>query len=335
MVTAYAGCSLAGENLDDTERQCVARSTLLARLITDVARVAIPRRLATVFDYVPLVVHHANRSDEYIHQLRVATRRGQTALSLCELVLPSKQTNRWMKILSGFRRAAGDVRDCDVMLQRWQDLQPGQPISVAQRETVIRWLRSRRARKLKSGVKQVRRLARRCQRWRELVSKVRWRGLEPEPLAREVFAKELCRLAGKFFQLGADVMRTESSGENIADLHRLRISAKRLRYTVESVSGVFDDRLIESHKFIKTVQTHLGRVHDHANAMAFLSAEGTPRQPVELRPILAALAAFESESMQAGLAEWTAWWIPSRLEHFWNEWHEVVGGKHWSSKQPA
>ena len=159
--------------------------------------------------------------------------------------------------------------------------------------------------------------------------------MQPEPLAHDVFERELRRLARNFFRLGAAVTEVQSVGENIADLHQLRLSAKRLRYTVESACGVFDDRLVESHKFIKSIQTRLGRIHDHANACAFLRADGPLGQPAELCPALATLASYESEAMQAGLYEWSAWWTPLRLEHFWNEWHEVVGGKHWSSNQPA
>jgi CHAD domain-containing protein len=305
--------------------------------ITEVARVAIPRRLETVFEYVPLVARHADRSDEYVHQLRVSTRRAQTVISLCASVLPSKQTEEWQRTLRGFRRAAGAVRDFDVLLQRLGELQPGQPISLTDRDAIVHWLRARRAGTLVDSVGQVRKLARRrnSRRWRELVSKVRWPGLQPEPLAHDVFEAELRRLARRFFRQGAEVMRTKPARENMAELHQLRISAKRLRYTVESVCGVFDDRLVESHQLIKTIQTRLGRIHDHANASAFLRAEGPPVQPADLRPVLDTLATYESEAMQAGLEEWSAWWIPARLDHFWNEWHEVVGGKHWSSKQPA
>lgn len=305
--------------------------------ITDVARVAIPRRLETVFAYVPLVTHHANRSDEYVHQLRVATRRAQTAIALCAPVLPAKQTKAWKQILRGFRGAAGAVRDFDVMLQMLDTLPPDQLFTVAERDEMVRWLRTQRAVELASSLKQIRKLARgdQCRRWRRLVSQVRWTGHQPEPAARDVFETRLRKLSQDFFRLSIAVMQLEHVEADVPSLHALRISAKRLRYTIEAVSGVFDDRLNESCKFIKLVQTNLGRVHDHANASTFLR-QAEPTGPfADLRPVLCRLASHESEAMQAGLDEWSAWWTASRLEQFWKEWHEVVGGNHWSSRQPA
>jgi CHAD domain-containing protein len=305
--------------------------------ITDVARVAIPRRLEAVFTYVPLVVHHADRSDEYVHQLRVATRRSQTSIDLCAAVLPKKYVAYWKRTLRGMRRAAGAVRDFDVMLQRLAELRPPQPMSLTERDAIASWLRRRRAPQLRSGIERIRALAerRRSQQWRLLVSRVRWRGEATVPLARDILDAKLQTLAKVFFAQGAAVIESRPTEQHMAQLHRLRILAKRLRYALESAGGVYDDRLVAACQFIKRMQSQLGRLHDHANAVAFLHTDDPSGQPDHLQPLLAALAAREREALQTGLVEWNAWWTSSVLENFWIEWHGVVGGPDWFSKQTA
>jgi CHAD domain-containing protein len=53
---------------------------------------------------------------EYIHRMRVASRRLRAALPLFLSCLPQKQYARWMKEITGITRALGEARDADVQI---------------------------------------------------------------------------------------------------------------------------------------------------------------------------------------------------------------------------
>ena len=59
-----------------------------------------------------------SRSDiEYIHRMRVATRRFRSALPLFALCFPEKRMRRWRRRLRGVARALGEARDADVQIE--------------------------------------------------------------------------------------------------------------------------------------------------------------------------------------------------------------------------
>ncbi len=306
--------------------------------ITDAARVAIPRRLESVFYYVPLVLHHADDSDEYIHQLRVSTRRAQAALSMTSFVLPAKSLQNWKRILRDFRQAAGAVRDHDVMLQRLQRTDNDYKLlSSSDQTAVVEWLKSRRLQELDTCLTTLQRTAEQkpCRRWQQLVSEVQWTSPDSEPLAHKVFETELQRQGKKFSRSGLLVLDSKVFLEDITVLHRLRISGKRLRYTIELASGVFEQRLRPLYEVISTVQNRLGRVNDHAIAQQFFASHQSEQDSAALQSNFSAMAEWESEALETELAAWSAWWNRSRLELFWDQWQEVMGETRWSSKKRA
>ena len=53
---------------------------------------------------------------EYIHRMRVATRRLRAALPLFRTCFSGKQYSRWMQEIANITRALGDARDADVQI---------------------------------------------------------------------------------------------------------------------------------------------------------------------------------------------------------------------------
>ncbi len=53
-----------------------------------------------------------------MHQLRVATRRAQSALRLFADALPRRRSRWWNRQLKRVRKTSGRVRDLDVLIQR-------------------------------------------------------------------------------------------------------------------------------------------------------------------------------------------------------------------------
>jgi CHAD domain-containing protein len=84
--------------------------------VEEAARKVLTLRLGVVANYLPLAVESPDDDPEYVHQLRVGTRRSGAALDLFAACLPAKFYRTVRKLLRKVRRAAGDARDWDVFL---------------------------------------------------------------------------------------------------------------------------------------------------------------------------------------------------------------------------
>src|SRR5205085_11051528 len=73
-------------------------------------------RLRAVGEALPKASQEADKDPEYVHQLRVATRRADAALNIFEACLPKKVQKAARKRLKRMRQAAGAARDWDVFL---------------------------------------------------------------------------------------------------------------------------------------------------------------------------------------------------------------------------
>jgi CHAD domain-containing protein len=84
--------------------------------VADAARHVLTLRLEAVRDSLPLALREADRDPEYVHQLRVATRRARAALDIFANCLPPRTYKAARKQLRDIRRVAGEARDWDVFL---------------------------------------------------------------------------------------------------------------------------------------------------------------------------------------------------------------------------
>src|SRR5262249_40907435 len=84
--------------------------------VEEAARQVLSLRLQVVREYLPLAVFEADRDLEYVHQLRVGTRRADAALRIFRGCLPRPGDRSVRGGLRGLGRAAGEARDWDVFL---------------------------------------------------------------------------------------------------------------------------------------------------------------------------------------------------------------------------
>ncbi len=85
--------------------------------LADAARRVLSIRLSVVRDWLPKAMRQSDEDPEYVHQLRVSTRRAGAALDIFSLCLPDKEYRAARKTLRRIRRAAGEARDWDVFLE--------------------------------------------------------------------------------------------------------------------------------------------------------------------------------------------------------------------------
>jgi CHAD domain-containing protein len=240
----------------------------------------------------------------------VAARRADAALEGIAELYPKAKRARWKRRLRKIRRSAGELRDLDVLLGRYREQGEGVPTGTLAR------LESQR----QEGAPAIEKLARRWRkqrcgrRARKLVSKIRWRGEEPEPTILDAARRWLGPACDRFLAAAAAQPGDPES------LHRLRIRGKELRYAMEIFALALPDFFREElYSAIETLQEHLGRINDHATAeQRFLrwerkgkgASEGLPEGQYELA------AQHERAQLDQAIDVFRQWWTTQRAEAF-------------------
>ncbi len=213
---------------------------------------------------------------EGVHQLRVATRRLRSALSLLRAQLPAELGRELRDELRGLASALGPARDLDVFLA--ETLEPILALQPA--EAHLKRLRDAALEARADAYDRVReavtspRTTRLLLRLGRTLSSRAWRDqpLSPESArlfspARAHAAELLGRHHRKALRGGRDLTHRP-----VEDLHRLRITLKKLRYLGEFFAGLYPRK--PARRVLRRaarLQDALGHLNDSANAEALLS----------------------------------------------------------------
>lgn len=309
----------------------VQKQTWIKRTAPDqpiglVARKALQRRLKVVSDYLPLAAGKPGRDVEYVHQLRVATRRAVAAIRLFGEVLPKNRAARLKKQLRRIRRSAGKARDLDVLsarLRREADATGRTDgsllIGQVQRERNKAQKPLRRAQG-RLGRKGLRRKIRR------LLKRIRWRGEGPEPTLAEAGRRHLSPIVADFFAAAHEPSDPQA-------LHEMRVRGKRLRYAMELLAGAFDESFrTELYPVFADVQERLGKINDHLTAAGLFRqwleradrTEGT-RDDRSHSPLLTAMIQAELQELDVCCRQFREWWTAHRCRELQQQFEQLTG----------
>lgn len=206
---------------------------------------------------------------EHVHQSRVASRRMRAGLNFFDECLPTQKTRKWRKQIQKITKKLGLARDRDVQIEFIK-------------EFVLNLDKDQK--QYKRGIRRL--LLRLEQNRHNLQPKV-VKSIEAFN-AGGVLAdmhgeieKVLFRFIGKDISLQSqfvfqhtrervnrhlqELLSHQGSVTNPLDKnghHQMRISAKRLRYTLEICDMAFEGELQETIKTVKKAQTFLGDIHD-------------------------------------------------------------------------
>lgn len=211
---------------------------------------------------------------EYIHRMRVASRRLRTALDLFAECAPAKHIRKWKNQVGRITRALGAARDADVQIHFLEEAGARAP-----------------ERRFRPGVERV--LLRLKQRREglqaevvEALDKFEKRGAAGDMIQTLAASPDdadapadsqggpsadsrdfvLCQRA--FLAISTKLQELLAydkyvpQPERVKELHEMRIAAKRLRYTMEIFAPLYGDefkRLIDT---VKSAQEMLGDIHD-------------------------------------------------------------------------
>jgi CHAD domain-containing protein len=271
-----------------------------------VASQTVERRLAAVTHYLPLAAQLADEDLEYVHQLRVSTRRMVAALDLYGDFLPKKPTKRLRRKLKEIRRAAGNARDCDVLLIRHESC-CGDPRA----ELFIQSVRRKRS-EAQAPISAVFQSLRGKESLENLLNTVattleREHEGERRPRFGPWSREQLQEMVDEFFAAQPGDLH------DLEGLHEFRIAGKRLRYTIELLASPFPDQLrAKLYPKIELIQESLGDINDHAVA---LNRFRQWRQETDHRlekDHLKTLIKREKRSLKQAVAQFADWWTPQR-----------------------
>lgn len=205
---------------------------------------------------------------EYVHRMRVASRRLRQRLALFAAIMPERKAEGWLKEVKRLTRALGQARDRDVQIALLQDLEkefPDPRLKPGYERLQLR-LRQNRA-----GLqKKVTRALDRAERGGEFAEMERtFRQLRVAGEMHPDSVRPSAALYGLAYGAIAagigELLAFEiylNQPERSEELHEMRIAAKRLRYTLEAFAPLDADELKREIKALKAVQEHLGDIHD-------------------------------------------------------------------------
>ena len=204
----------------------------------------------------------AELDTEFLHDFRVAVRRTRSILSVMGDVFPPAAVERFGAELGWLGRLTGTARDLDVYLLELA--------GHGKRAELIAFLRRRRVEEQRAIVVALDGERRRAlfSGWRAFLSEGSPEtpeiGLRP---VREVVSERLRRLHADLLRRG----RAISGRTRAQKIHRIRIRAKRLRYTLDAFRSLYDDQgvalVIDR---LKGLQNVLGRFNDLGVQQALL-----------------------------------------------------------------
>ena len=251
---------------------------------------------------------------ERVHQLRVATRRTLAALTAFRGVVPARQRVWFEKRLRRIRRAAGGTRDLDVLTGRLERERPraaaGSPSgskAALVRQRLVTMLAKRRdvSRRPIRAVRDELRAADWPARVERLIDAVTAAGTD------ETFAaygrRRFRRMLDRFFS------QADRRLDEPAEIHRLRISGKKLRYALEIFAPVFPlAERTACHEALERLQETLGEFTDHAAAAERFRRWAREKGVGPDRKALVALRRIEDDRAEEARRAFVRWWKPAR-----------------------
>lgn len=202
---------------------------------------------------------------EDLHEMRVAVRRIRTALRVLQSYFSEEAVSSFMPGLKQTGRALGEARDLDSFIIWLDRIQPKIDRKHSEALAAVRaryqTLRNQMNQSIHDEIDSTS-----YQSW---VSDVcEFASSEPEPgvpLMRDEAPEILLRLLE--YATGS-VPDTDAA--SFARLHKLRIRCKWLRYFCEFFDGLYQGRLEDTIKQVKTLQSELGVVQDHTRDIIML-----------------------------------------------------------------
>lgn len=291
--------------------------------MTEVAARTLKFRLEPVAKLLPLAALKSKEDIEYLHQLRVSTRRADAALDMYRELLPDWRAAWIEKQLGRIRQATGDARDDDVFARRLAEDEAPAAAELLRR---VHEHRSESQQAVRDVYERLTRKKGRFERRIEkLLKRVRVRGKHKkskEPTYRDWAEDHLRPILDEFFAMA------EGDLHDTGTLHQFRIVGKKLRYALELLSAAFDSELQKNaYPLIETLQDQLGRVNDHASALSRLGRWAEANKDPEQAKYLEEMLHREQSHLEESRRQFSAWWTAERCSEIRQVFDRALGDR--------
>ena len=271
---------------------------------------------------------------ECIHRMRVATRRMRTALTLFSDCFPKQDYKKIQKDVRKVTRALGEARDLDVQLEVIEAALEEFPNPVFQ--PGIKRLKLRLTQR-RAEVQQHVDAAMDKMLADQLVERLEaWAApLLEQSKSVYLYTPALYQLAFRGIQVRIDELLSHvpyiTDPQNVQELHAMRISAKRLRYAMETFEELYGGQLKPYITTARKLQDQLGAIHDLdvwiVMIPQFIEEErarivGYFGNVRPLRRLLPGLEAFRQSRIalrEAGYANFLKEWAKIEEEQTWDK----------------
>ncbi|MHC1784018.1 MAG: CHAD domain-containing protein [Anaerolineaceae bacterium] len=203
---------------------------------------------------------------EYIHRMRVASRRLRSALPLFINCYKKQVRQTWQDDIHAITRALGAARDTDVQIDYVGNFLANLP-EEKHKPGVRRLLLRLRQKRQKMQVKVIKALDRlEHDKLTESMQK------QVDPLLEKT--RQVYMFSPGLYQLSFDAVSVVldqflsyepyiARVDCVEELHAMRIAAKQLRYTLEVFTSLYPGELKQYLQIMKQVQDLLGTIHDN------------------------------------------------------------------------
>ncbi len=209
---------------------------------------------------------------EYIHRMRVASRRLRNAMDLFKACLPDKKVKKWRDEIRRITHSLGEARDMDIqiaLLNRIYEDQLDPKFKPGYRRLLLR-IKQNRTENQKKIIKTIRKLEDKDilqemhTHLEKLAALAEGTYLFTPALHQQAFNAITDRL-DDFLAYQKYLKEPENieKPENPDKLHAMRIAGKHLRYTLEIYAPVYQGALAPYLDMMKRIQNNLGQIHDN------------------------------------------------------------------------
>lgn len=202
---------------------------------------------------------------EHIHRMRVASRRLRAALPLFMPCFSAKKAAAWEKSLRKVTRSLGAARDMDVQMECLSRFLAG--VKVPQhipgaRRIHLRWAQQRQ--KLQTRVLAVLDEMQQSRIFEKMGSALLpfTLGVDPNLPPPSGLYELADRAIGSALDEFLSFEPFITQPERISELHQMRITAKKLRYTLEIFAPIYAEKLAPIIMVLRNAQDLLGEIHD-------------------------------------------------------------------------
>jgi CHAD domain-containing protein len=203
---------------------------------------------------------------EYVHQMRVASRRLRNGMDLFRECLPGKKSKAWLDDVRNITHALGNARDMDIQIAELNrlytdDLDPKYKPGYARLLLRLKQSRTKAQKKINKTL--------------FTLGKDGTLSDLAESFSKQIGDSEAPSLYdSSLFEKAGDSILAELNEflsyqpfvytpENMDKLHAMRIAGKHLRYTMEIFAPIYEGSLDPFVILMKNLQTILGEIHDN------------------------------------------------------------------------